>query len=64
MSGAIALGLWLLSWAPNHHDLAASIDASDTLERRLVPWRAVAESAWPLWLVWHERPVLGAAVFI
>ncbi|MEO1367589.1 MAG: hypothetical protein AAFX50_10470 [Acidobacteriota bacterium] len=64
MTGAIALGLWFLSWVPNHHGLAASIDAADPLEHRLVPWQAIAEPSWPLWLVWHERPVLGAAVFI
>ncbi|MEO1084473.1 MAG: hypothetical protein AAFY88_09535, partial [Acidobacteriota bacterium] len=64
MAGAIALGLWLLTWAPNHHDLAARIEAADALEHQLVPWRAITEPSWPLWLAWHERPVLGAAVFI
>ncbi|MEM1177704.1 MAG: hypothetical protein AAGM22_05135 [Acidobacteriota bacterium] len=64
MNGAIALGLWLLTWSPNHHDLADRIASADALEGQLVPWSAIMEPAWPLWFAWHERPVFGPAVFI
>lgn len=54
MTGVAAIGLWLLTWAPNHQLLWTAIDSADALEHRLVPWRAIVRPAAPIWIVWSE----------